>query len=277
MSAVRLEVETHIVHGSATALQNLTKCVRQAGVRVDELVVASLASGEAVLSETERELGVAVADIGAGTTDLALYMEGSPFHTSVLPLGGINVTNDVAIGLKTNLVAAEQLKIRFGTADPARCAEDEEIPVDLIGEGGDRDRAPLEVAEIIEARMREIFEKIGEEIETCGRLGIAAGRAGADGRRLAAGRHRRARPRGAADAGPGGLAGGRRRPDRPSADARPTRPRIGARCSWARARRDAPGAQRYESAPPAAPGWRPRCATGEARPLPLRCASRADG
>ena len=124
MSAVRLEVETHIVHGSATALQNLTKCVRQAGVRVDELVIASLASGEAVLSETERELGVAVADMGAGTTDLALYLEGSPFHTSVLPLGGINVTNDVAIGLKTNLVAAEQLKLRFGTADPSSVIPD---------------------------------------------------------------------------------------------------------------------------------------------------------
>src|SRR6187401_5993 len=129
MSAVRLEVETTIVHGSATALQNLTKCVRQAGVRVDELVIASLASGEAVLSETERDLGVAVVDIGAGTTDLALYLEGSPFHTSVLPIGGINVTNDVAIGLKTNLIAAEQLKIQVGTADPRSVDPDEMVPV----------------------------------------------------------------------------------------------------------------------------------------------------
>ncbi len=165
MSAVRLEVETHIVHGSATALQNLTKCVRQAGVRVDELVIASLASGEAVLSETERELGVAVADIGAGTTDLALYLEGSPFHTSVLPLGGLNVTNDVAIGLKTNLVAAEQLKLRFGTADPSSVSEDERIALDLVGEEGDRMADRIEVARIIEARTREILEKLGEQIE----------------------------------------------------------------------------------------------------------------
>ena len=164
MSAVRLEVETHIVHGSATALQNLTKCVRQAGVRVDELVIASLASGEAVLSETERELGVAVADMGAGTTDLALYLEGSPFHTSVLPLGGINVTNDVAIGLKTNLVAAEQLKLRFGTADPSSVIPDEEISLDLMGEEGDRTALRIDVAEIIEARTREIFEKLGEQM-----------------------------------------------------------------------------------------------------------------
>ena len=142
MSAVRLEVETHIVHGSATALQNLTKCVRQAGVRVDELVIASLASGEAVLSETERELGVAVADMGAGTTDLALYMEGSPFHTSVLPLGGINVTNDVAIGLKTNLVAAEQLKLRFGTADPSSVVARRGDLARPDGRGGRPDGAP---------------------------------------------------------------------------------------------------------------------------------------
>jgi cell division protein FtsA len=168
MSALRLEVETHIVHGSATALQNLTKCVKQAGVRVDELVIASLASGEAVLSETERELGVAVADIGAGTTDLALYLEGSPFHTSVLPLGGINVTNDVAIGLKTNLGAAEQLKLRYGTADPASVDPDEEVPVDPSAEGDGRTASRAEMAGIIEARMREIFEKLGDGMERGG-------------------------------------------------------------------------------------------------------------
>jgi cell division protein FtsA len=164
MSAVRLEVETHIVHGSATALQNLSKCVRQAGVRVDELVVASLASGEAVISETERDLGVAVVDIGAGTTDLALYLEGSPFHTSVLPIGGINVTNDIAIGLKTNLQSAEQLKIHYGSADPAILDPDEEVPVETIGETDVRTAPRTQVAEIIEARMRELFERIGQEV-----------------------------------------------------------------------------------------------------------------
>jgi cell division protein FtsA len=170
MSAIRLEVETHIVHGSATALQNLTKCVRQAGVRVDELVVESLASGESVLSETERELGVAVADIGAGTTDLALYLEGSPFHTSVLPVGGINVTADVAIGLKTNLIAAEQLKLAYGTANPGSVDPNEEVPVEEIG-GEARRARKVEVAEIIEARMRELFEKIGEELARAGHVG----------------------------------------------------------------------------------------------------------
>ena len=211
MSAVRLEVETHIVHGSATALQNLTKCVRQAGVRVDELVVASLASGEAVLSETERELGVAVADIGAGTTDLALYMEGSPFHTSVLPLGGINVTNDVAIGLKTNLVAAEQLKMRFGTADPRSAGADEEVAVELIDDGVARTATRSDVAEIIEARMRELFEKIGEQISGARHAHrLPAGLVLTGGGSLLAGAAD-ARPRGARHAGPRGDPGGRRR------------------------------------------------------------------
>ena len=117
MSALRLEVETHIVTASATAVQNLTKCVSAAGRQDRRARRDSLASAEAVLTETEKELGVAVADIGAGTIDLALFHEGSPFHTRVLPVGGNNVTNDVAIGLKTSLQVAEELKIRHGTCD----------------------------------------------------------------------------------------------------------------------------------------------------------------
>jgi cell division protein FtsA len=175
MSAIRLEVETHIVHGSATALQNLTKCVRQAGVRVDELVVNSLASGESVLSDTERDLGVGIVDIGAGTTGIALYIDGSPFHTCVVPLGGINVTADVAIGLKTNLLAAEQLKVTHGAASPASIDPGEEVPVEVIGEHAARTARRAEVAEIIEARMREIFEKVGEEIGKAGHAGRLPG------------------------------------------------------------------------------------------------------
>ncbi len=171
MSAIRLEVETHIVHASATAVQNLTKCVGMANVRIDELVASSLAAGEAVLSDMERELGVAVADIGAGTTDLALFMDGSPLHTAVLPIGGNNVTNDVAIGLKTNLAAAEEMKIRHGTADPTGVSDEEEVTVEVIGEGEDRTAPRSELASIIEARMRELFEKLGDEIERAGHAG----------------------------------------------------------------------------------------------------------
>jgi len=172
MSAVRLEVETHIVHASATAVQNLTKCVQRAEVRIDELVANSLASADAVLTETERELGVAVADFGAGTIDLALFLDGSPFHAAVLPLGGNNVTNDVAIGLKTSLSAAEALKISHGTADPANIAGDDKVSVEDIGEGSGRTASRAELAAIIEARMREVFEKIGEEIERAGNRGM---------------------------------------------------------------------------------------------------------
>jgi cell division protein FtsA len=172
MSAVRLEVETHIVHASATAVQNLTKCIQRADIRIDELVCASLASADAVLTETERELGVAVADFGAGTIDLALFLDGSPIHTAVLPLGGNNVTNDVAIGLKTSLAAAEDLKIRHGTADPDSVQDDEQVEVETIGDDAGRTASRLELARVIEARMREVFEKIGDEIARSGHTGL---------------------------------------------------------------------------------------------------------
>jgi cell division protein FtsA len=172
MSAVRLEVETHIVHAGATAVQNLTKCVQRADIRIDELVCASLASADAVLTETERELGVAVADFGAGTLDLALFIDGSPFHTRVLPLGGNNVTNDIAIGLKTSLAAAEELKIQHGTADTSAAEGDDEVEVEGIGEADVNKASRHDLAVIIEARMREVFEKLSEEIEKAGARGM---------------------------------------------------------------------------------------------------------
>ena len=175
MSALRLEVETHIVTGSATALQNLTKCVAAAGVKYDELVVNSLASAEAVLSETEKELGVAVADIGAGTIDLALFADGSPFHTSVLPVGGNNVTNDVAIGLKTTLQVAEDLKIQNGTADLRGIEEGEASRCRCSGEDVGRTVDRLEVCQIIEARVREMFELLRNEMRRSGHGMLPAG------------------------------------------------------------------------------------------------------
>jgi cell division protein FtsA len=175
MSALRLEVETHIVTASATAVQNLSKCVQAAGVKIDELVANSLASAEAVLTETEKELGVAVADIGAGTIDLALFADGSPFHTAVLPVGGNNVTNDVAIGLKTSLPVAEELKVRHGTCDLRSVGEDEEISVSVLGEEAGRSVSRLEVCQIIEARMRETFELLRSEMSSAGQGMLPAG------------------------------------------------------------------------------------------------------
>jgi cell division protein FtsA len=175
MSAIRLEVETHIVTASATAVQNLSKCVQAAGVKIDEFVADGLASAEAVLSETEKDLGVAVADIGAGTIDLALYQEGSPFHTAVLPVGGNNVTNDVAIGLKTSLQVAEELKVHHGTCDLRPIDEDEMINVSVLGEEAGRQVSRLEVCQIIEARMRETFELLRAEMQSAGHGMLPAG------------------------------------------------------------------------------------------------------
>ncbi len=217
MSALRLEVETHIVTASATAVQNLSKCVAAAGVKIDELVVNSLASADAVLNETEKELGVAVADIGAGTIDLALFQEGSPFHTRVLPVGGNNVTNDVAIGLKTSLAVAEELKIRHGSADLKAVSEDEEISVSVLGEEAGRTVSRLEVCQIIEARMRETFELLRNEIRAAGVRQLPAGII-LTGGGVAAVRDRRARTRGPRDAGPRCRTDEHRRPRRHAAD-----------------------------------------------------------
>lgn len=172
MSAVRLEVVTHIVTASATALQNLAKCIEQANIAIDGWVVNGLAAGEAVLSDTERDLGVVVADVGAGTTDLVVFHEGSPLHTAVLPVGGNNVTNDIAIGLKTSLPEAEELKVRHGTCDLRTVGPEELITVEVIGEQAGRTIQRAEMCSIIEARMREIYELIGEEVARAGHEGI---------------------------------------------------------------------------------------------------------
>ncbi len=174
MSALRLEVEAHIVSASATAVQNLTKCVQLAGVKIDELVVDGLAAAESVLTETEKELGVAVADIGAGTIDLVLFADGSPLHTAVLPVGGNNVTNDVAIGAKTTLQVAEELKVRHGTCD-LRNLEDEEIAVAGMGDDAGRTVSRAELCQIIEARMRETFELLHAEMARSGHGMLPAG------------------------------------------------------------------------------------------------------
>jgi cell division protein FtsA len=175
MSALRLEVETHIVTAPQTAVQNLMKCVAQAGVKIDELVVNALAASEAVANETERELGVAVADIGAGTIDLAMFNEGSPFHTTVLPVGGNFVTNDIAIGIKTSLPVAEELKIRHGTCDLRNIPDDEEIAVSVLGEDAGRTVRRVELCQIIESRMRETFELLAAEMRSTGAGMLPAG------------------------------------------------------------------------------------------------------
>jgi cell division protein FtsA len=172
MSAVRLEVETHLVFGAATSIQNLSKCIANANVQIDELVVGSLAAGEATLTDTEKELGVLVADIGGGTTDIAIFTDGAAYHSAVLPVGGINVTNDVAIGLRTSLNLAEEIKIKHGTANLSEVQPEELLNVAVLGDGGGQTIQRKKLCEIIEARMSEIYSLIGEEVKRSGHSGM---------------------------------------------------------------------------------------------------------
>ena len=172
MSAVRLEVETHIVAGAATSISNLTKCISQANVAIDELVISSVAAAEATLTDTEKDLGVLVADIGGGTTDIAIFTDGAVYHSAVLPVGGINVTNDVAIGLRTSLNLAEEIKIKHGTADAASVGPEELLNVAVLGEGSGQTIQRRKLCEIISARMEEIFGLIREEVKRSGHAGM---------------------------------------------------------------------------------------------------------
>ncbi|MFB0546062.1 MAG: cell division protein FtsA, partial [Anaerolineae bacterium] len=136
MQAFRLEVEAHIVTGASSSISNLVKCVQGAGVGIDDLILEPLASGEAVLTEAEREMGVVLADIGGGTTDIAIFIEGSIWHTVILGIGGNHLTNDIAIGLCSPFTTAEEIKVKYGHAQPETIVEDENINVSSFGENG---------------------------------------------------------------------------------------------------------------------------------------------
>jgi len=172
MHAFRLEVEAHIVTASTTALLNLSKCVEEGGVQVDELVLNSIASGEAVLTETEKEMGVILADIGGGTTDLAIYLEGMIWHTKVLPVGGHHVTNDVAIGLRLPFNVAEKIKIERGHARAQDIDPSSTFDLRPYGEGHSVRIARHDLAQVIEARMDEIFSLILQEAKRSGYDGL---------------------------------------------------------------------------------------------------------
>ena len=168
MSGARLEVETHIISGATTAVQNVVKSVHGAGYNVDDLVTQSLASAEAVLNDNELDLGVAVADIGGGTTDIAIFNDGSVIHTAVLPVGGNHVTNDLAIGLRTSLTDAEAAKINYGHALPQLIPRDEIIDIQPIGSEKVAGVPRVYLAEIIGPRATEIMEMIKREIGVAG-------------------------------------------------------------------------------------------------------------
>ncbi|HVD51150.1 MAG TPA: cell division protein FtsA, partial [Candidatus Udaeobacter sp.] len=168
MTAVRLEVETHIVTASSTSVQNLTKCVQRAGVEIDELVLAPLATAEATLGDEDRELGVCLADIGGDTTDIAIFQDGSISHCATIPMGGRSVTADLGIVLRVTPDVAESVKFRYGSAMPMDVDPDEVLQVTSIGEETSHGVTRRHIAEIVESRVTEIFKFIGAEIEAAG-------------------------------------------------------------------------------------------------------------
>jgi cell division protein FtsA len=172
MSGVRLEVETHIVTAAITSIENLIKSVHRVGLNVDDMVLEPLAASQAVLSNSEKELGVVLVDIGGGTTDIAIFKEGSICYTSVLPVGGDHVTNDIAVGLRTPITNAEKLKIRSGCALANMVGEEEKLEVLTTSGKSTRDISRKLLCEIIEPRVDEIFGLVKRELAEAGYDGL---------------------------------------------------------------------------------------------------------
>ena len=168
MSGARLECKVHIVTGSITAVQNLIKCVEGAGVDIEEVIFGTLASSNAILSNAEKDLGILVIDIGAGTTEIAIFVEGGLAYSAVLPVGGIQITNDLAVGLRTSIEEAEKIKISSGSAVENNASHEESIEISSI-DGKDKHNVSQKyLVEIIEPRVSEIFDLVGTEVRKSG-------------------------------------------------------------------------------------------------------------
>ncbi len=182
MTGVRLEVETHIISGAATSMRNLVKCVQQVGVDVEGLVFSGVSASESTLTDTERELGVALIDIGGGTTDVTLFIEGAISHSVVIPIGGKNITNDLAIGLRSSLEVAEKIKISLSEQKKKMIGGDERESkeksdvLDISKLGINEDLGTLSkktlLDGIIKPRLTEMFTLIGMEIKRSGYAGL---------------------------------------------------------------------------------------------------------
>jgi cell division protein FtsA len=168
MHGYRLELEAHVITSSESSLQNLVQCVEAAGVQLLGPVPQPIAAAEATLRQSEREAGVILVDIGGGTTDIAIYIDGCIWHTSVISVGGVNITNDVSYGLRTAFDTAEEIKIAHGHAVPDRVRPDETIDVASFGEEAPQIFARRYLAEIIQARVEEIFGLVLKEIKHSG-------------------------------------------------------------------------------------------------------------
>lgn len=168
MSGVRLEAKVHIVTGAVTSAQNIVKCCNRTGLDVRDIVLQQLASSEAVLSAEEKELGVVLVDIGGGTTDIAVFADGSIKHTAVIALGGNHLTSDIAIGLRTPAVEAEKIKKKYGCALASMVKRDEMIEVPSVGGRKPRTVSRQILAEIIEPRVEEVMTLVNREVMKAG-------------------------------------------------------------------------------------------------------------
>lgn len=171
MSGIRLEVEAHIIAGQTSAIRNLEKCLYKTGINIEEIVPSHLAAAEAVLDRKQKELGVVIVEVGAGSTSIAVFEEGSVIYSSVIPVGGEHVTNDIAIGARAAIDTAEKLKIEYGTCQPNDIADREEIDLSQISRTDAHIVSKKQMALIIEARYHEIFLMVRDELEKIDRAG----------------------------------------------------------------------------------------------------------
>lgn len=165
MLGYRLDVEVHIVTGAVTAIQNLVRCLNSLGVEVENVVLAPLAASEAALTDEEKGMGVALVDLGGGTTEVAVFADGSVCHTGIISVGGNHITNDIAVHLRTPFLEAEDLKLRYAHAFASEIDPDEQIDVPGFGREGLNAVARRDVCEVAEARLHETFQLINEEIQ----------------------------------------------------------------------------------------------------------------
>ncbi len=168
MSGVRLEAKVHLVTCAVNAVQNIEKCVKRCGLEVENVILEQLASGYSVLTEDEKDLGVCLCDIGGGTTDIAVFTDGAIRHTAVIPIAGDQVTNDIAMALRTPTPNAEDIKIKYGCALTSLAGENETIKVASVGGRQDRDLSRQSLADVIEPRYDELFTLIQAELQRSG-------------------------------------------------------------------------------------------------------------
>jgi cell division protein FtsA len=168
MSGVRLEARVHLVTGAVSAAQNIVKCVQRCGLSVEDIVLEQLASSYAVLTEDEKELGICIIDMGGGTTDIAVFCGGAIQHTAVIPIAGAQVTNDIAVSLRTPAQYAEEIKIKYACALSQLANPDETIEVPSVGDRPPRRLARQTLAEVVEPRYEELFHLVRKELRRSG-------------------------------------------------------------------------------------------------------------